>query len=58
VAASGGQKDAAELLLAHGAEVNAQTCGMDASGITPLHMALGTGHKDVIELLRQHGGHE
>ena len=25
-------------------------------GLTPLHM--GSGHKDVVELLRQHGGHE
>jgi ankyrin repeat protein len=40
-----------EVLLAHGAEVNAQTSGGD----TPLHIATG---EDMVELLRQHGGHE
>ncbi len=30
----------------------------DARGYTPLHLALQKGHKDVVELLRQHGGHE
>jgi ankyrin repeat protein len=44
--------DVAELLLAHGADVNAK-CNL---GFTPLQTAMG--HKDVAELLRQHGGHE
>jgi ankyrin repeat protein len=26
--------------------------------LTPLHDATEYGHKDVVELLRQHGGHE
>ena len=49
-----GQKDVAELLLAHGAEVNAE----DNDGFTPLHVATANGHKEMAELLRQHGGHE
>jgi len=42
------------LLLASKAEVNAQ----DKLGFTSLHYAVVRGHKDVAELLRQHGGHE
>jgi ankyrin repeat protein len=30
----------------------------DNKGETPLHKAVAGGHKDVAELLRQHGGHE
>ncbi len=30
----------------------------DESGATPLSMAKANGHDDVVELLRQHGGHE
>jgi ankyrin repeat protein len=47
-------KDVAELLLAHGAEVNVK----DKLGWTPVYTAASYGHKDVAELLRQHGGHE
>jgi len=47
-------KDVVELLLANKADVNAK----DNSGKTPLHIAVSKGHKDVVELLRQHGGHE
>ncbi len=43
-----------ELLLAKGADVNAK----DDGGETPLDAAVNNGHKDVAELLRQHGGHE
>jgi ankyrin repeat protein len=43
-----------ELLLANKAEGNAK----DKDGKTPLHEAVVKGHKDVAELLRQHGGHE
>jgi uncharacterized protein len=32
--------------------------GKDSAGATPLHWAVYGGHKDVVELLRQHGGHE
>ena len=30
----------------------------DTYGLTPLHLAVSKGNKDVAELLRQHGGHE
>jgi cytohesin len=53
-AADWGQKDAAELLLANSAEVNATNCDK----ATPLHIAVAHGYKDVEELLRQRGGHE
>ena len=43
-----------ELLLANKAEVNAK----DIGGLTPLYWAAEKGHKDVVELLRQHRGHE
>ncbi len=49
-----GHKDLAALLLAHKTEVNAR----DNIGETPLHLAVKSGHEDVAELLRQHGGHE
>jgi ankyrin repeat protein len=32
--------------------------GKSNDGGTPLHMAAEKGHKDIAELLRQHGGHE
>jgi len=44
----------AELLLANKTEVNAT----NNEGETPLHVAVAKGHKEVAELLRQHGGHE
>jgi ankyrin repeat protein len=44
----------AELLLAHGAEVNAR----NRFGATPLHLAQENRRQDVAELLREHGGHE
>jgi len=43
-----------ELLLANNADVNAKA----NNGATPLDLAGGGGHKDVVELLRLHGGHE
>jgi ankyrin repeat protein len=51
-AASVGDRDAAELLLANHADVNAT----DDRGETPLRVGL-VGHGDVMELLRQYGGH-
>ena len=30
----------------------------DIDGNTPLYYAMLMGHKDVVKLLRQHGGHE
>jgi ankyrin repeat protein len=47
-------KAVVELLLAKGADANAKT----NDGKTPLNFAAEHGKKDVIELLRQHGGHE
>lgn len=51
--ASVGDKAMVELLLAHRADVNAT----DDKGKTPLRVALA-GHRDVLELLRQNGGHD
>jgi hypothetical protein len=45
------KKDVVELLLAHGADVNAKA----KNGITPLHMAVMVGGKDVVELLLAKG---
>jgi ankyrin repeat protein len=45
------RKEVAELPLAKGAEVDARS----KDGFTPLHEAR---QKDMVELLRQHGGHE
>lgn len=53
LAAGKGYKEIAELLLAYGADVNAA----DNLG-TPLAWATHTGHADIANLLRQHGGHE
>ena len=49
-----GQKDVAELLLANRADVNAT----DNLGRTPLRLAAMTDFEEMVELLRQHGGHE
>jgi ankyrin repeat protein len=48
-----GHKDVAELLLAHGADVNARlrVKGQEV----PLHLAVAGGHKDVVGLLLAHG---
>jgi ankyrin repeat protein len=54
LAASSDRRDAAELLLVSKAEVNAK----NEDGNTPLHEAVFKGYKDVVELLRQHSGHE
>ena len=49
-----GNKKMVSLLLAKGADINAKA----QDGITPLHEALLKGHKEIADLLRQHGGHE
>jgi ankyrin repeat protein len=46
-AASFAPKDVVELLLAHGAKVNAKT----NEGVTPLHYAARNGNKDKVKLL-------
>jgi ankyrin repeat protein len=51
-AAIGGRKDVAEWLLANNAMVNEK----DNLGRTPSYYAAFYDHKDVAELLRQHGG--
>ena len=53
-AANNGHAAVAKLLLAHGAEVNAE----DNDGRTPSQWAALGGHKNVVELLRQHGDSE
>ena len=52
LAAIAEHKDMVELLLANKADVNAK----DNSGMTPLSWVLE--QKDMVALLRQHGGHE
>ena len=48
-------KDVVQLLLDNNADVNAKA----TNGWTPLHMATRLPeHKDIAELLQQHGGHE
>ena len=54
LAAMNGHKTVVELLLAHGADVNAKK----NKGVTPLYVATQYGRKDMAEWLRQHGGHE
>jgi ankyrin repeat protein len=51
-AAEYGHKDMVELLLANGADVNAQS----RNGWTPLNGAMLRGNQEVAELLRKHGG--
>ena len=53
-AASNGYYDVAILLLANKADVNAK----DKSGVTPLHEAELAGQTEMVELLRQQGGHK
>jgi ankyrin repeat protein len=52
LAAKYDSRDVAELLLANGADVDSK----NIKGWTPLHVAAH--HKEVAELLRQHGGHQ
>jgi ankyrin repeat protein len=49
-AAYHGNVDLAQLLITKGAEINAK----DQNGNTPLDIAAQNGHKDIVELLRQH----
>jgi hypothetical protein len=51
LAASTGQKTAAELLIADGADVKAA----DESDETPMHLAAASGHLDIVLLLISHG---
>jgi ankyrin repeat protein len=44
----------AELLLTNKADINAK----NDDGATPLRLAEGSAHKDVADVLRQHGGTE
>jgi ankyrin repeat protein len=53
-AALRGEKPQAEMLLAHGANVNAK----DWYGKTPLSLAKENGHTEIVELLRKHGAKE
>jgi ankyrin repeat protein len=47
-----GHKAAAGLLIAKGADVNAK----GTRGETPLDLAISKGHKELVDLLRKHGG--
>jgi ankyrin repeat protein len=51
-AAGSGNKRVAQLLLAKGVDVNAQ----DAQGATPLDYATISGHGNLVEFLKSHGG--
>ena len=51
IAAAKGLTDIVELLLSHGADVNAK-----ANGWTPLKAAIENNHPDVAKLLRKHHG--
>jgi ankyrin repeat protein len=51
-AASNGNKEIAELLIAAGAEVNAN----DGRGSTPLDSAIQLKQTETADLLRKHGG--
>jgi len=53
-AAMRGRKAAAEMLLAHGADMNTR----DWYGKTPLSLAKEGGHTEIVELLRKHGAKE
>lgn len=51
LAAYFGYRDVAEVLLTHGADVNA----INSYGRTPLHRAAFNGHEDIAKLLLVHG---
>jgi ankyrin repeat protein len=54
-ATDGGLKDVVALLLDKGADVNAK----DGKGKTPLRLAEERGvYKELMEVIRQHGGHD
>ena len=54
-----GSLDVAKLLLAAKANVNIRTkAGYPWAPYTPMYVAIKDGHPDMVELLRQHGGHE
>jgi ankyrin repeat protein len=49
-----GSKDSTQVLLDHGAPVNAE----NNDDMTPLHQAILNGHANIAVLLSKYGGHE
>jgi ankyrin repeat protein len=58
-AAGGGHKNITEFLISNGADINARSKGsFFRKGKTPLGLAVDADHKEVVELLKQHGAEE
>jgi ankyrin repeat protein len=54
-AIAGDHKEIVEILLKHGANVNARSEGAIRAGFTPLHVAAGKGNKEIASILLENG---
>ena len=54
-AAQAGHNDIVRLLVANGANVNAQMVSRGIKGVTPLHLAVEAGHLDIMDILIEAG---